>query len=214
MNKLIEISKLFEISLDELVNDIETPNSETTYKESPTEKNNRKIAFKIFIVGLLISCVIGAVGWMKQKEAIKTNEQAYNDAIASSQNMVENAEKRLSEIDQEMNNLSEQIKNMEDEIASMEKEYHKIVYVDGDLNSTRANDLLIETQTKRSNLSDLNVKYNDLDQEAYEIQNKDYTAYYDLVEPIKYMIFYYIAAGVAGLTVLISLIYFLVTRKK
>ena len=43
MNKLIEMSKLFEVTLDELVNNIETSNSETTYIESLAEKNNKFI---------------------------------------------------------------------------------------------------------------------------------------------------------------------------
>ena len=55
MNKLIEISKLFEISLDELTGGIkmnEYQNEYTNeYKETSHEKKNTKIALKVFIVG-------------------------------------------------------------------------------------------------------------------------------------------------------------------
>ena len=55
--------------------------------------------------------------------------------------------------------------------------------------------------------------YNNLDTEAMILQNSDYTVYYDLVKPIKYLIFYYIAAGILVFTTIASLICFLVTRK-
>ena len=43
MNKLMEISKLFGISLDELTNNIETSKSENGYEESSTEKKNKGV---------------------------------------------------------------------------------------------------------------------------------------------------------------------------
>ena len=213
MNKLMEMSKLFEITLDELVNNIETSNSETTYKESPAEKNNRKIALKILIIGIIISCIIFGIGWIKQKQAIKTNEQAYNNAYSSSQTKVDNAQKRLNEIIEDMNNLKEQINSMEIEIANMRNERQKIFTEDrgfSDRYYAKDNEITV----KESELSNLKTRYNNLDSEGYKLQNDNYTVYYDIVEPIKYMIFYYIGAGVVGFTILISLIYFLVTRRK
>lgn len=213
MNKLIEMSKLFEISLDELVNNIEASNSETSYKESPAEKNNRKIALKILVIGIIISCIIFAIGWIKQKQAIKTNEQAYNDAYTSSQTKVDNAQKRLNEIIEEMNNLKEQINSMEIEIANMRNEKQKIFTEDrgfSDRYYAKDNEITV----KESELSNLKTRYNNLDSEGYKLQNDNYTVYYDIVEPIKYLIFYYIGAGFVGFTILISLIYFLVTRRK
>ena len=62
MNKLIEMSKLFEISLDELVNNVETSNSESTYKESSIEKNNKKISIRIFVLGIIIALILCGIG--------------------------------------------------------------------------------------------------------------------------------------------------------
>ena len=213
MNKLIEISKIFEISLDELANNIETSNSETTYKESSIKKNNKKISIRIFIIGLIISIILCGIGFIKQKQANKTNEKAYNDAYASSQANVDNAKKRLSEIISELNNLKEQINNMEIEIANMKNERQKIFTEDrgfSDRYYAKDNQITV----KESELSNLIARYNSLDSEGYKLQNTDYTVYYNLVKPIKYLIFYYIAGGVFAFSVITSLIYFLVTRKK
>ena len=73
MNKLIEISKLFEISLDELINNMQNLNSKDKYRESAVEKNNKNISIKLFIVGLIICCILCGLGWIKQSNAIKTN---------------------------------------------------------------------------------------------------------------------------------------------
>lgn len=213
MNKLIEISKIFEISLDELANNIETSNSETTYKESSAEKNNKKISIRIFIIGLIISIILCGIGFIKQKQADKTNEQAYNEAYASSQANVDNANKRLSEIISELNSLKEQIGNMEIEIDNMRNERQKIFIEDrgfSDRYYAKDNEITV----KESELVNLTERYNNLDSEGYKLQNTDYTVYYDLVEPIAYLIFYYIAGGVFTFTVITALIYFLVTRKK
>ena len=45
------------------------------------------------------------------------------------------------------------------------------------------------------------------------IRNEEHTVYYSLVEPITYLIFYYIAAGVIAVMSLIVLVYFLAARK-
>lgn len=213
MNKLIEISKLFEISLDELVNNIETSNSATTYTESATEKNNKKIAVKILIIGIIISCIIFSIGWIKQKQAIKENEQSYNNAYNSSQAKVENAQARLNEIVEELDTLKEQINKMNTEISTMRNDQQKIFTEDREF-SDRYYQKDNEINAKKAELSDLTDKYNNLDLESFKLQNDDYSVSYSIIEPIKYMIFYYIGAGILVLTVLISLIYFLVTRKK
>lgn len=49
MNKLIEISKLFEISLDELINNMQNLNSKDKYRESAVEKT-----IKIFLLNYLL----------------------------------------------------------------------------------------------------------------------------------------------------------------
>lgn len=214
MNKLIEISKIFEVSLDELVNDIDKKDdSKKTYKETPVEKRNKKISLKILIVGTIISLIICGIGFFKQKESVKLNEQAYNNAYAESQAKVDVANDRLREIDIEMKNLKEKINSMETEISTMKNEQNKIFRDDRGF-SDRYYSMDNEINAKKTELSELESQYSDLSTEEFKLENDNYTVYYDLVKPIKYLIFYYIAAGVISLTVIISLIYFLITRKK
>jgi transcriptional regulator with XRE-family HTH domain len=214
MNKLIEISKLFGLSLDELVNDIDKKvDSEKIYKETAVEKKNKKIALRILIIGIIISLIICGIGFLKQKESVKINEQAYNDAYNKSKEKVDAANNRLSEIDTEMENLKEQINNMETEISTMKNEKSKIFRDDRGF-SDRYYSIDNEINAKKTELSELESQYSDLNTEAFKLKNDSYIVYYDVVEPIKYLIFYYIAGGVISLTVIISLIYFLITRKK
>ena len=213
MNKLIEISKIFGVSLDELVNNVETNNSSNSYKESAIEKNNKKISIRILVIGIIVSLIFGGIGLLKQKQAENTNKKAYDDAYALSQTNVDNAQKRLDEIINEMNSLKEKIDNMDIEISNMQNEKNKIFRDDRGF-SDRYYEKDNEVKVKESELSNLKTQYNSLNTEGFKLQNNDYTVYYDQVKPIKYLIFYYIAAGIFGVTILVSLIYFLVTRKK
>lgn len=213
MDKLIELSKLFEMSLDELTNDLDITNSEDVYKESSVEKNNKKISVRILIIGIIIACILCGVGFLKQKGAEKTNEQTRNDAYALSQSNVDKAQKRLNEIIEQMNILKTQIDNLDIEITKLKNEQNVIFREDRNF-SDRYYAKDNEIKVKQTELSNLKQQYNNLDMEGFALQNDDYTVYYNEVEPIKYLIFYYIGAGVLGLTILISLIYFLVTRRK
>ena len=199
MNKLIEISKFFEISLDELINDVETATSENTYKESATEKNNKKISIRIFIVGLIITLILCCIGFGKQLNAKKTNEERAKQAYERSQNAVEQAEKRWEEINTEIKELSEAYEKKSQEMDSM--------------NMRDPNWFENHSKAQRE-LSNINADLNALTSEKFQLENTDYTGYYSLVEPLTYLIFYYIGAGVFALMSLIALIFFLVTRKK
>lgn len=213
MNKLIEISKLFEISLDELTNNIETFKKEKAYEETSTEKNNKGIAIKLFIFGLIISIIICGVGFLKQNNANKTNEERRQRALEQSQATVEQAKKRLQEIKNEYEILEPQINSIKSEINTMISEQQTIFMEDKGF-SDRYNAKGNEIDEKKAELSKLQSNYNNLQQEQFKLQNNDYTVYYKLVEPIEYNIFYYVGAGVFALISLIALIYFLVTRKK
>lgn len=199
MNKLIEMSKLFEISLDELTNNVETFNNEKTYKESSVEKNNKKIAIKIFIVGLIISIILCGIGFIRQNGAKKTNEERAQQAYQQSQAAVDEAKKRLEEIRTEMVPLQEQYEAKQQEADSM---------------NISAPNWFSEHQRVQREASNIYSQITALESERFQIENADYTGYYQLVEPITYLIFYYIGAGVFVLMSLIALIYFLVTRKK
>ena len=213
MNKLVEISKLFSISLDELTNNVEIANSKNSYKESSTETNNKKIAVKVFVAGLIICTILCGIGYIKQNMANKTNQERYNEAYAQSQSNVDAAKKRLEEIGEIGVPLESQISNLEKEIHAMENEQTKIFNEDrGFSDRYYAKDN--EINEKEAELLKLRAQLNDLNIEADQIGNKNYTVYYSPVKPITYLIFYYIGAGVFALMSLIALIYFLATRKK
>ena len=213
MNKLIEISKLFEVSLDELANNVDTTNSENTYKESSTEKNNTKLSIKIFIAGIIIALVLCGMGFYKQNDAKRIEEERKSQAYEQSQKAIDQANSRLEEIKKEMETLETQINNFDTEIKSMQNESQTIFMQDSGF-SERYNAKKLEIDSKEKEQSQLETQYYNLEQEKFQIENGDYTVYYDLVKPITYNIYYYIAAGVFALMSLIALIYFLATRKK
>ena len=188
-------------------------NSEETYKENAVERNNRKISIRILIVGIIISCILCGIAFVKQNNAKKTNEERAKQAYAQSQATVDQAKKRLEEITTEFETLEPQINSLKSEINIMRNEQQTIFMQDRGF-SARYNAKETEINTKQTELSKLQSQYMTLEQEQFMLKNRDYTVYYSLVEPITYMVFYYIAAGVFALTALISLIYFLATRRK
>lgn len=199
MNKLIDISKLFEISLDELTNNIETSKSENGYKESSVEKNNKRISIKIFIAGIIIALILCGIGFIKQNDANNTNEGRSKQALEQSQNAIDKANARLKEIEQEMVMLQEQYDAKMNEASELKM---------------GNSDWYAKSSQLHREANSINVKINELKNEKFQIENADYRVFYSLVEPITYNIYYYIGAGVFVLMTLIALIYFLVTRKK
>ena len=98
VNTLIEIAKLFEISLDELTNNSNVSSLNNVYKESPVEKNNKKISIRIFAIGIMLALILCTIGVVKQNMAEKTNEERAQLALEQSQNAINNANARLQEI--------------------------------------------------------------------------------------------------------------------
>ena len=199
MNKLLEISKLFDVSLDELVKDIEVSNSDADYKESPVEKNNKKIAIRVFIIGIILSLILCGIGGLRQVNAKKTDETNHDLALEQSQKTVNNAQIRLNEIVEELEPLK---KEYEDKLREMDS-----------LNMSDSDWFEIHSQLQRE-ANNINSQISTLEEEAFEIKNRDYTVYYNLVKPITYLIFYYIGAGMFAVMSLIALVHFLATRKK
>ena len=115
LNRLIDIAKLFGISLDELTNNIENSNSENVYKESSIEKNNRQISIKIFVVGIIICLILCGIGLIKQNVAKNTNQERAQQALEQSQQAVDNANNRLKEIEEEMKTADMNIQRLEEE---------------------------------------------------------------------------------------------------
>ncbi len=207
MDKLVAISQLFRVSLDELVNEIgesKMDNSSTAtatedYKDGPIQKKNTKISITIFISGLLIALILCGVGFLRQNNAAKVNEERRVEAAQQSQEKIDAAKARYEVIEEELAKL-------QTEYDAVEAEYDSLNMTDISSFSQKA--ALI------TKLSDLSDSINKLKSEQFTIENADYHVIYIKVKTITYMIFYYIAAGVFVVLSLISLIYYLVTRKK
>ena len=211
--KLVEIAKFFEVSTDELLNETDISKSTKSYKESSVEIKNRNISIRIFILGIIIALILCGIGFIKQNNAKKTNEERKQQAYEQSHAAVEQAKKRYEEIMKEYETIEPQIDSLKLEIKKLRNEQQKIHIEDfgfSDRYYAKGN----EIDEKEAELSKLQSKYTSLQQEQFRLENNDYTGYYSLVEPNTYMIFYFVAAGVFGLLSLIALIYFLATRKR
>lgn len=199
MNKLIDISKIFNISIDELTGGIkmnEYQNEYTNeYKETIHEKKNTKIALKVFLIGTILSLIICGIGLFKQISAKNTEEKAKQDAIKLSEQRVEQAKASLQ-------NLQKEYDEVKAQYDAKVEECNKINMLDDGW--MKCNNEQTELSTKKTNI-ELSIT---------TIKNADYTAYYQLADPTSYTTFYWIGAGTFGVFTIISLIFYLATRKK
>ena len=203
MNKLIEISKLFDISLDELTGGIkmnELKNEYTNeYKETIHERKNTKIALKVFIVGTIISLIICGIGLFKQISAKNTDEKSKEEALKLSEQRVEQAKVKLEELETQYNEVKAQYD------AKVE-ECNKITSINFEDIQKKYN-----CETEKMNLYS---QLTNIETSVSSVQNANYTAYYQLVDKSTYTVFYWIGLGTFGGFILISLIFYLATRKK
>ena len=203
MNKLIEISKLFEISLDELTGGIkmnEYQNEYTNeYKETSHEKKNTKIALKVFIAGIILSLLICGIGLFKQIDANNKDKKAKEEALKLSEQKIKQANIRLKELETEYNEIKLQYDEKAEECNNI---------------TTSTAEGIQKKYKCETEKMDLNSKINNIEMNATSIKNADYTAYYVKVDTKTYTTFYWIGAITFGGFMLISLIFYLATRKK
>lgn len=165
--------------------------------------NREKLSLpmKVTIIGCVIGLLFAGFGLFKQIDSKRINKERHDEALKQSQKMVDAANERLTEIEKEYNKLKDQYNAKEQECDSMNS------------NMLDPNWFTSHSQCKRES-SDLYSKMTDLEQEKFEINNKNYTVYYDEVEPMSYYIFYIIGSSVAGLALLGAFIIYLVKGKK
>ena len=201
MGNLMDISKLFSISLDELVGNFDVTDHSRVYENYPHKKTNtssKKRAAKIFVVGLIIGLILCGIGLLKQEHAKKTNEKNYNEAYEVAMEKYNSAMKRIDEIDIELSDLNSQISVLESERDSLEM---------------GSEGWFEETERLNNEIFDLTSQTYDLTYERNTLEHGNYTFYYDTVDPMTYKMFYYIGAGVFSILALTALIYYLVTVK-
>lgn len=164
-------------------------------------ENKKKLTLpiKVIIIGCLIGLVVAGIGGIKQISANKTNKERADEALKASKAAVKAANERLAEIEVEYNDLKKQYDTKTSECNSI------VTGSDGWFEASK------KCTTEQS---ELNSKLWDLETEGNLIKNKDYTGYYQKVEPMSYQIFYIIGASIAGLAILGAFIIYLVKGKK
>lgn len=164
-------------------------------------ENKKKITLpiKVFIIGCIIGLVVAGIGVIKQFDAKRVNEERKVAAQKASEEAVAKANARLKEIEKEYYPLKEQHEKKKQECDA--------------LNMSDSDWFQKKTKCERE-ASEMQEKLNDLEMEDTTIKNDDYTAYYNLVKPMSYQIFYIIGASIAGLALLGAFIIYLVKGKK
>lgn len=159
---------------------------------------NKKITIGIFVLGIIIALVLGGIGFIKQNNVKKANEEGIQKALEQSNVEKEKANKRLKEIEIEISQLQEQYSEKQQKIQLMNMMNYTW--------SPEYSQLQVEVNNIYSQIVSL-------ENENLEIKNNDYIVNYEPIESIKYKRFYYIGVGIFTMMSLIALIYFLITKK-
>ena len=164
-------------------------------------ENSKSISLpiKVVIIGCVIGLIVAGVGGYKQFDSKKINEEREDAALKESENALKIANQRLSEIEKKYAELNTQLDAKEDECNSYELGSENWYQ-----NSTRCSQEKI----------DLESEIFALESEIKLIKTRDYTGYYDIVEPMSYNIYYIIGASIAVLAILGAFIIYLVKGKK
>ena len=151
-------------------------------KQYLTEENyqrvNKKIktiSLAIFIVGLIIGLGLIIFGFIKTNEANQINEERAAAAAAEANAKAAAAKERLSEIETELESLQSQYDAKESECDSM---------------NMRDPDWFAKSNQCEREAMALQTKINKLNVESFQLENDNYTVYYDKEMPEKYIPFY------------------------
>ena len=160
---------------------------------------NIPLPIKIIIIGCIVGLVFAGIGGIKQIAANKTNEERKAAALKASEEAVKAANERLAQIAKEYNELKPKY-------DAKVTECNSLSVLNGDTMQKIA-------QCNREK-QELHSKLFDLESEDSIIRNKDYTGYYQLVDPKTYTLFYIIGGSIAAAALLGAFIIYLVKGKK
>ena len=173
--------------------------NEESYQQA--KKKIIKISIIILIVGLVVGIGLMGFGFYKQKSAKKINEQRYQEAYKQSSENVEKAKKRLSEIATEQSTLKTQLEAKQSECDA--------------LSATMGSaDWFANSSKCQREASEIRDQINNLESEAFKLNNADYTVYYKSISVSKYNIFYIIGGGIILLAALGALIFYLIAKRR
>lgn len=133
MEKLVEISKLFNVSIDELVKNNETVNDYKENVKQEKDNTNRNNIIKIVLVGILLISIIFIGYDIYSKRVAKKIYDKGNEMIDKNAKLIENtvgAIKDMSKDDDEkqkgfIGGIAHEIKNNMEEIESESENFDK-----------------------------------------------------------------------------------------
>ena len=171
--------------------------SEENYQK--TKKKITKASIIILIVGLVLGIGLILVGVVSQSNAKKTNEERYNEAYKASQEKADAANARLKEIETEKTELNNQIQTKQYSCDSLDM---------------MAPNWYADKTKCRGEVSALRSQVNELEMEEFQLENANYTVYYDKVPAIKYIIFYVLGGIVILASASTSGIIYLIAKRR
>ena len=168
-----------------------------------TKKRITKISLIILIIAIVIGSGLIATGIIatdiSKKEAEKLNKERYEAAYNESKQNVAEAKKRLQEIINER--------------ATIKKQYDEKQYECNSLDMSASN-WLANKQKCSSEASEIYSKIEALDDETDEINNKDYTGYYDLAVAKDYKLVIIIGIILICDGIVVSLTFYIISKKR
>ena len=182
-------------------------NENYKYLNEERYQNTKKKITKISLIILIISIVVGGLligtGIFKtnssKRDIEKTNKERYNEAYKESQKRVETANARLSEIKKEIEELQSQYDNKSQECDSM---------------NTRDSDWYVKVNQCRREASSISSKISDLEMEKFELENSDYTVYYDIANARSYSFLVFIGIVIIAFGSIISLMFYIIAKRR
>ncbi len=166
-----------------------------------TKKRITKISLIILIASIVIGCGLISAGFLLSKnsteEADKLNKKNYEAAKKESQSRVDKANERIEEIKKEIEPLKQKYNAKAQECDS--------------LNKMDPNWFANVNQCNRE-ASDINSQIAKLKNEQFQLENGNYTVYYDLKKPKDYTYLCFIGGGVIGLGIVLAIIFYFIAK--
>ena len=179
------------------------------------KKKITKISLTIFIVSLVLGAGLISAGLLltsnSNKQAEKTNEERYKQALKESQGNVDKANERIAELKKEIETLNTEISKLSLEISKMENE-KSMIFRDDKGFSNRYYQKDNEIKLKQSEKAKLQTKLSEYKTEQFELENGDYTVYYKKEEPKDYTYLCLIGGIIAGAGLIIALIFYFIAK--
>ncbi len=194
MDKLIELSKIFNVSVDDLINESETSQSETTRIEDEPiinqDNNKREKNMKVIIIVILVIVIVAVIGIVINKTTSKIQESQqeqknlFTNIFDTASNIIDKTADNIqqkndevnndtNEMDNEINNVYNQFKDEENERRS-KQDVSDFNFYFSNINGTKngflvkhnIDELITSNKTKERKIT---FKYNEIETQDPEV---------------------------------------------